>query len=446
MNLVRRKEVFVLFLGDLAVFFISLYLTLTLRFGELPSWQVLFTHLVPFSFLFLIWVLVSFIAGLYEKHTLSLKGKLPTILTRVQIANAVISISFFYFIPYFNITPKVILFIYIVSSLILMVAWRMAIAETLGQSRRAKALLVARKSEEVKDLYIEINNNNRYGTVFAEWLDLSTKITSEEIVHNVQKNNAALVVADFADKSVNEHMPTLYRLIFRGVEFYDIQDLYEEVFDRVPLSLVNDTWFLENVSYSNKTAFDAIKRIVDVVVSSIGGLISLIFYPFIYIAIKLDDRGPIFINQERVGRGDKRIRIHKFRTMTTNDNGNFEGAKTNKVTRIGSFLRKSRLDELPQFWNVFVGDLSLIGPRPELPTLVASYEKEIAYYNVRHIVKPGLFGWAQIYGEHAHHGIGVAETVNKLSYDLYYIKNRSVYLDFKIALQTIKVLVSFVGR
>ncbi len=177
MNVVRRKEVLALFLGDLAVFCVSLYFTLTLRFGQLPTREIVFTHFVPFSFLFITWVFISFIAGLYEKHTLSLKGKLPAILTRVQLVNAIISISFFYFIPYFDITPKVILFIYLVVSLVIMVAWRMAIAETLGQRRRVKALLIARKSQDVNDLYHEINHNPRYGTHVVEWIDLSLAIS-----------------------------------------------------------------------------------------------------------------------------------------------------------------------------------------------------------------------------------------------------------------------------
>jgi exopolysaccharide biosynthesis polyprenyl glycosylphosphotransferase len=445
---VRRKEVFALFLGDLAVFLVSLYLTLTFRFGELPTRDILVTHFVPFSVLFVIWVVVSFIAGLYEKHTLTLKGKLALILTRVQVANAVISIAFFYFIPYFNISPKIILFIYLIISLIIMVAWRMAIAETLGRRRRVRALLIARKSEEPTALYHEINNNPRYGTVIVEWVDLSAKLTGEEIMNHVKSKNISMVFADFADRSVNELMPTLYQLIFSGVEFADIQTLYEEVFDRVPLTLVNDTWFLENVSSSSKATFDAIKRLMDITAGVIAGAVSLVFYPFVYIAIKMDDKGPIFITQERIGKNNKIIQIFKFRSMTTNDQGNYgdEISKKNKITRVGNFLRKTRIDELPQLWNVVKGDVSLIGPRPELPALVNAYNDQIAYYNVRHIVKPGLSGWAQIYGEHAHHGEGKAETENKLSYDLYYIKNRSISLDIKIGLQTLKVLFSFVGR
>ncbi len=448
MNIVRRKEILALFLGDLAVFFVSLYLTLTLRFGELPTRDTLVTHFVPFSVLFVVWVLISFIAGLYEKHTLSLKGKLPMLLSRVQVANAIVSIAFFYFIPYYDITPKIILFLYLVISLVIMVAWRMAIAETLGQRRRTKALLIARKSQDVNDLYHEINNNPRYGTAFVEWIDPSIKISSEEVMNHIHSKKVSLIVADFADPKVNELMPTLYKLIFTGTEFDDVQTLYEEVFDRVPLSLVNDTWFLENVSTTSKLTFDAIKRLMDIVAATIVGLISLIAYPFVYAAIKLDDGGPLFIAQERIGKNNKIIKILKFRSMTTDDQGRYsdEVGKKNKVTRAGNYLRKTRIDELPQLWNVIKGDVSLIGPRPELPALVKTYEDHIAYFNVRHIVKPGLSGWAQIYGEHSHHGVGTAETENKLSYDLYYVKNRSLYLDVKIALQTLKVLFSFVGR
>lgn len=131
--------------------------------------------------------------------------------------------------------------------------------------------------------------------------------------------------------------------------------------------------------------------------------------------------------------------------MTTNDHGKFDAGK-NMETRVGKFLRKSRIDELPQIWNVFSGDISIIGPRPELPYLVESYQQSINYYDMRHIIKPGLSGWAQIYGRHAHHGVNTEDTENKLSHDLYYVKNRSIFLEIKIALQTIKVLLSFVGR
>lgn len=446
MNIVRRKEVLALFIGDIVVFAVSLYLTLTLRYGGLPTEEILRNHALPFAILFLVSILIHFIVGLYEKHTLVLKRKLPAMLARAQITNAILAVAFFYFVPYINITPKVNLFIYIVISLVIMVAWRMAIADTLGRRRGTKALLIARKSGEVNDLYHEINNNQRNGTNFVEWIDLSSStFTSTEIIEHVNRQKISLIVADFTDPKVNELMPTLYRLIFGGVQFGDIQDVYEEVFDRVPLSLVNDTWFLENVSSSAKTSFDIFKRLTDIVLAGLAGIISLLFYPFVYLAIKLEDRGPLFVVQERIGKNNKIVKMKKFRSMSFNDEGNFD-PKKNKVTRVGSILRKSRIDELPQLWSVVRGDMSLIGPRPELPTLAKQYEEQIAYYNMRHIVKPGLSGWAQIYGSHAHHGVGHKETADKLAHDLYYIKNRSIFLDIKIGLQTLKVITSFVGR
>ncbi|MEK7136036.1 MAG: sugar transferase, partial [Patescibacteria group bacterium] len=172
---------------------------------------------------------------------------------------------------------------------------------------------------------------------------------------------------------------------------------------------------------------------------------SLPFYPLIMLAIKLDDGGEIFIYPERVGEHNRPIRLLKFRTMTVGNDGGQWGMVENKVTRVGAFLRRTRLDELPQIWNVIRGDLSLVGPRPEFAPAVGLYGEEIKFYNVRHLVKPGLSGWAQIYGEQPHHGIGVEETKNKLSYDLFYIKNRSILLDIKIALKTIRILLSRSG-
>ena len=132
--------------------------------------------------------------------------------------------------------------------------------------------------------------------------------------------------------------------------------------------------------------------------------------------------------------------------MSLDDGGEGNNGRAEKVTRVGSFLRASRIDELPQLWNVFKGDISLIGPRPELPALVKRYSEEIPYYNVRHLIKPGLSGWAQIYhDQHSHHEVDTLETKNKLSYDLYYIKNRSLMLDLKIALKTLKILLSRSG-
>jgi lipopolysaccharide/colanic/teichoic acid biosynthesis glycosyltransferase len=205
---------------------------------------------------------------------------------------------------------------------------------------------------------------------------------------------------------------------------------------------------LENISLAPKGTYDFLKRIMDVAIALPAGIASLIVYPFIAIAIYLDDRGPLFFYQERVGKDGKPIHIIKFRTMTTHAAGqyNAQGQAENRITNIGAFIRKTRIDEIPQLWNVIRGDISLIGPRPELPKLVSMYEHEIPYYGIRHIIKPGLSGWAQLYHDnHPHHGVAVAQTKEKLSYDLFYLKNRSFLLDIKIALKTVKKLMSRSG-
>ena len=164
------------------------------------------------------------------------------------------------------------------------------------------------------------------------------------------------------------------------------------------------------------------------------------------VAIKLEDGGPVFITQDRVGQDNELIRMYKFRTMYRNEVNLAADASDNTVTKVGKILRITRLDELPQLWNVLRGDLSFIRPRPELPSGVALYEKEIPYYGVRHLIKPGLSGWAQLYHDnHPHHGAEVEATREKLSYDLYYLKHRSLLLDVIIILKTVKKLLTRSG-
>jgi lipopolysaccharide/colanic/teichoic acid biosynthesis glycosyltransferase len=182
---------------------------------------------------------------------------------------------------------------------------------------------------------------------------------------------------------------------------------------------------------------------MDIILSFIAGVVSLVVYPFVYVAIKLDDGGNVFIKQVRVGHNNVPMHILKFRTMSVDDAGDGDVDRAMKITRVGKFLRVSRIDELPQLWNVLKGDISLIGPRPELPNLVNLYEKEISFYNVRHLIKPGLSGWAQLYQKTPpKFATDYDQTKTKLSYDLYYIKNRSFWLDIKIALKTVRELVS----
>ena len=449
MKAVNRQEPRWLFLGDILVFIISLWLALTVRFGGFPNRADFISLLKPFSLLFIIWCLVFFIAGLYEKHTTVFKSRLPARVLETQIFNSFLAVVFFYLVPYFGVTPKVILFIYIVISLALIVAWRIYGEKIFGLKNREPAMILG-QGGEMNLLIQEVNDNPRYGLQFVSTFDLD-KVSSLDfqtaVMGKITALNISVVVVDLQNETLKKNLSRFYDLLFSRVRFVDINNLYEDIFDRVPLTSVGYDWFLKNVSLSESVAYDTFKRFMDLVLSLFLGLISLVFYPFIYWAIKLNDRGPVFIVQNRLGKNNQLIKIVKFRTMNFNDNESLENKKENRITAVGNFLRKSRLDELPQLWNVLIGDLSLIGPRPELPILAKVYEKEVPYYNVRHLIPPGLSGWAQLYHEnHPHQGANTVETKNKLSYDLYYVKNRSLFLDLQIALKTLKALLSRTGK
>lgn len=448
MTISDKKEPFILLLGDIVVFFLVLWLTLFLRYAAIPESHLFFSHLLPFSVLFVLWVFVFFVAGLYEKHTQLLKSRLPAMLFRVQILNSIIAVLFFYFVPYFGINPKTNLFIYLILSFCLILSWRLFGISFMWTKNKERAILIG-SGKEMSELYSEINGNSKYGIHFDSMIDLNDiEISTIEnnIFNKIKNEGVSVIVIDFANEKIESIISKLYNSSFSNVRLVDMYKVYEDTFDRIPLSLLTQNRFLEDISYSAHLGYDFLKRVMDIVISIFLGIISLIFYPLVILAIKLEDGGDIFSFQQRVGQNNKIISIIKFRTMTlANDEAKW-GSVENKITKVGSFLRKSRIDELPQLWNVLKGDISLIGPRPEFERPVGEYSEKIPYYNTRHIIKPGLSGWAQLYHErHPHHGVDIEETRNKLSYDLYYLKNRSFVLDLEIALKTIRTLLSRTG-
>jgi exopolysaccharide biosynthesis polyprenyl glycosylphosphotransferase len=446
----RTKEPILLFIGDIAFFLLALWVTLAARYFEVPSGAALYSHLIPFSFLFLVWVIVFFIVGLYGKHTVIFKQKLFGSIVNAQVTNIVIAAVFFFFIPYFGVTPKTNLIIYLVISSLFIILWRLYIFPRFGAGRRQRALLIG-SGREVEELASEVNNNTRYNLEFIKIISpdmINSANFQEQLLEYINAGHASVIVGDAKSSYIEPLLSTLYNLTFLNAHFrfIDINKLYENIFDRIPISLVGHSWFLANISRSPAVMYDFFRRIVDIAVSFVIGTLSLLLYPLVIAAIKIEDNGPVFVTQERIGKDNAPIKIIKFRSMKRSDTGREVLNSSNEVTRVGRYLRKMRIDELPQMWNVLKGDLSIIGPRPELPELAHLYAEEVPYYNARHLIKPGLSGWAQIcHDNHPHHASDVSETKVKLSYDLYYIKNRSLLLDVKIALKTIKTLFSRSG-
>lgn len=438
-------QMLLMFVGDIALLYFALWATLGLRYLELPSSGLFWLHATPFSFLFAVWVLVFYIASLYEPHSVVYRSKIPAVILNVQAINSVIAVIFFYVVPAFGIAPKTTLFLDLLVTFICLSVWRVFAVQFLGLRKREQAVLIG-SGEETRKLYQAVNDFPLYPMQFVTWVDLD-KLDGidfdDEVLPRIWTEEVSLMVIDIENPKVAPILPKFYNLIFSHIRFVDQYRIYEDIFDKIPLSLIGYSWFLENVSSRAHFGYDLLKRVMDIVLSLLLLVPALLLLPFVVLAIKLDDGGPVFYIPERVGRGNRHIAIHKLRTMSVMDDGKRLGENKSQITRVGKFLRMSRIDELPQLWDVLRGELSLIGPRPEFPNLVEFYRSEISYYNMRHLIKPGLSGWAQVHHEKPPQTI--EETREKLAYDLYYLKNRSFMLDIKIALKTIKTLLSRTG-
>lgn len=419
-----KREALILFVGDILALTVALWLSLAVRSFSLPDFRTVYTHAKPFVIIVAVWLLVFFIFDLYGKQTTFFRRKLPGIIIKAQVLNSVVAIIFFYFIPYFSITPKTILFFNLFFSTILIYLWRKHLWTILPRGRAEYAVILSDKPEGDM-LARELSLNDKYGV----------KLLGPEVFGTAEAKKISFVILDLSDSRYEKALRNFYHMLVKGVRFIDIAEFYEEVFDKVPLSYVDERWFLENISNRPKPVYDSLKRMFDVTAASILWLAALPLYPLIYLAVKMNDGGEIFISQERLGKNNRTFFIKKFRSM-----------KDGAVTKAGNFLRKTRMDELPQLTSIIKGDLALIGPRPEMPHYAELYRKEIPYYEARHMISPGLSGWAQLYHEnHPHFAPALEETKEKLSYDLYYVKNRSFWLDIKITLKTIKTILLRTG-
>lgn len=439
MRPVFRPRTLILFLGDLFFFALALYISLYARTFEPVEWRAFTDHLYPFSLLFLAWALVYFIAGLYESRSIILARRaLSATLLIAQTVNIVIAALFFFFVPVFGLAPKTLLLIYLIASFLLVLYWRVVLFPWLGLTKTEPAIVVG-EGREVEDLAHAMNAAHRAPVRVAEIVSPATLELSRAIVDAMERHKACVVVANFDDERVSSAFPHMYNLLSAGVRFFDALSIYEELFGRIPLSRLDTAWLARNVSRHTHIFYDVLKRTMDIAAALVVGVVSLAFYPFIITAQKLYDGGPVFYRQVRVGQYNYPLPMLKFRSMSGADSGSEVLKSKHVVTPVGKVLRMTRIDELPQLWSVLRGDMSLIGPRPEFPALVEEYQKHIPYYQLRHLVKPGLSGWAQLYHhQDPHHAADVEETRNKLSYDLYYLKHRSFLLDMTIALKTIR--------
>jgi sugar transferase (PEP-CTERM system associated) len=232
----------------------------------------------------------------------------------------------------------------------------------------------------------------------------------------------------------------LLSLRFRGINVEEDGTLRERLYGKIQLDGLRPSNFLYSEGFRIRASQQFTRQVVSICVAAFGLLVFLPFFPLVVLAVKLSSAGPIFFRQTRVGMGGRNFEVLKFRTMFTDaESGGAKWATKNdpRVTKVGMFLRKTRIDEIPQLWNVLRGDMGFVGPRPERPEFVAWLSQELPFYYLRTLIRPGLTGWAQVrFG----YGATLAETKEKLEYDLYYIKHMSLGLDLLIMFETIKTI------
>lgn len=424
----------ILFLGDIALAFVALYLTILLRYWGSFSRPSFSQHIAPFAILYGTWLCLFYIFGLYDLNILRPKIELLAKVGQTFLVCFLVGLAFFYLIPIFGITPKTNLVVVIIIFGLLALGWR-RLFFALFSSVYIQKIAILGDSRLAKALAIQIKEHPQLGYKLAGFL------SPKKPIANQLKKAGVKVLVIAQDITANQQLVLeLYKLLPLQIIYFNLDKAYEMLFQKVPIDFVNPEWFLKNIAQNEKTVYEKIKRGIDIVLSLlIIGCTSPI-WALTALCIKLEDKGPVFYRQERVGRNNKLFKIWKFRSMV--ENAEKQGVqwadnKDKRRTGVGKVIRRLHIDEFPQMLNVLKGELALTGPRPERPEFVRQLEKEIPHYQLRHLIKPGFTGWAQT------RWIKYARTKDdsheKFQFDLYYIKNRTLILDLSILLKTFQL-------
>lgn len=446
----RLKQLTIL-LGDLAALYIGLYLAVFLRNLNIVYQET--TDLVnSFTWLFLVAIIITFISGLYDlgktKNTFEFYKKI-FFSTLIWI---VLGIIYFYIIPNRNINPKTILVLTALCGFGLIAIWRYFYNRFVAVTLLKIKIALVGFSPEVQKIATTIASSPQVGYEIVAIVGENCP-TGYHCIKNLAdlSETVDMIVLDFNYQKNENLIKELYQKVFHQISIIDLADFYEIVYHRLPPFTFSESWFLTKFQEQSKKIYDRFRLFIDYSAALIMAIFFIITFPFIALAIKLTSRGTILFKQARIGQGGRIFFIYKYRTMRTlNVDGSAEVSgpqyakeKDIRITAIGKFLRVTRLDEIPQFINILKNEMGLIGPRPERPEFVDQLTKLMPFYPLRHLVKPGITGWAQL--QCGYYGT-LDENLGKLEYDLYYIKNRNLLLDASIVLKTISVVLSMMGR
>lgn len=417
-------------LGDVLCLVLSLVLTIYFAYGKdlyLPHLQ---SHIKPFLVIYITWILILFLFNLYDYSYIK-----PTIGNIRNIAVAIlvsfgVGLIFFYTFPIFGLAPKTNLLINSLIFGILFIGWRRIFFNFYSKNFQ-RDLIILGQNEKSKDLADELKSNPHIGYRFTGF----TENFSTEL--NIKRSMTVVVAKDF-----NFDSNALHLVMNNDIEIMSLIEAYEKIFAKIPLELIDEVWLIQNIKNSRKSFYRFLKRVIDIFAGLIIFTLSIPFFIIIGLGIKFEDGRGVLYKQKRIGIYNNDFYLYKFQSMIENAERNgpeWSGIKDDRITAFGRILRKTHLDELPQIINVLRGDLSLVGPRPERPEFVKSLEKEIPYFDLRHIIKPGVTGWAQVKFKYAR---SILDSYQKFEYDMYYAKNQNIFMDLGIIFRTIQKLFS----
>jgi sugar transferase (PEP-CTERM system associated) len=382
-------------------------------------------------------------------------GRKETILRTI----AAVGLTFFvlsalyYLAPAFEVGRGILLFALAVF-LILGSLWHLIYNFCVSIPAFAKRVLIfgtGATAGKIGDLILSTNHNH----VLTGYINYSSENSlispvhiigkGESLLETARREHASKIIISMTERRGSLPVRDMLNCKLSGIDVLDAPSFYEQMTGKLLIEDIKPSWFIFSEGFKITPLKKFVKKIFDLTLAAAGSLIALPFVILIAALIKIDSRGPVFFTQVRVGEREKKFVLFKFRTMrydAERDTGAIWASENDeRITWAGKFLRKTRLDEIPQLFNVLKGDMSFVGPRPERPEFIEELKEIIPYYSERHFIKPGITGWAQIKYPY---GASVKDALEKLRYDLYYIKHLSLFLDLLIVLETVKVV--FFGR
>jgi len=460
MNLPLRfsERRLLLILLDLFALNGALLISLSFRKEHQLSWELLWQNPQWFLLLSVLWL---FIAFAFDTYDLRVAGRILTTLKAVLKAGLITS-AIYLLIPY--IPPalpssRFLLFLSFILTLGFLSGGRILYVQILSHpffNRQSIIIGGGVRAYTIARVISEHTNGQFHVVGFVEETGITRPSNpvsqilgnSKELTNLIRKYQINTVILAGEQNADGEMLQILTDALELGIEIIPMPILYEQLTGRVPVEHIGESWQVAMpIDHPLTKPFNRfIKRVSDIFLASLGCLCLAPFFPFIALGIYLESPGPIFYVQERVGLGGKRFRAYKFRSMIPDaekDRPVWAKKDDPRVTRIGRLLRKTHVDEFPQFWNILKGEMSAVGPRPERPEFVEELAKEIPFYRIRHAVKPGMAGWGLV---KQGYGASKEDALVKLQYDLYYIKHQSLWFDLIILLKTILDTVTLRGR